>query len=130
MKNLTNKDIVSTVKKDHQFKTSVTTVQGYLNSIESFKRPKEVSVLSNVNRLKRYYYCMNMLPKSFKNIIFFDESKIKIRRNTRQMFYFKGQEKLKKYMLQKLSIMVFGCISHRGKVLFKILTKMLTALIT
>jgi transposase len=61
-----------------------------------------------------------MLLKSHKNIIFTDESMIDIRRNTAKLYHFKGQKRYKLYS-NKLSIMVFGGISLRGKVIFKIL---------
>jgi transposase len=116
------KDIIYKLKTVHNLRLSRSSVYKILNSLGKFKRPKEVPVLSQANRLKRFNYSKEMLGKSHKNIIFSDESKIEVRRNKRKVFHFKGQKKYKKYST-KLSIMVYGCISMRGKVYFKILER-------
>ena len=118
------KEILTILKKEHGVKLGRSTLYRYLNLIGKFKRPKEIPILSLANIKKRFEYCMKMLNKSHKNIIFSDESKIEITRNKRKFFHFKNQKKYKITTASKhISIMVFGAISMRGKVYFKVLER-------
>jgi transposase len=92
-----------------------------MNTIGIYKRPKEKGALDYKSKDKRFYYCSKLSSKSFKNIIWTDESMIELRRNKRKIFCLKGMQAIKRYTRSKIKMMVWGAISIRGKIDFRII---------
>ena len=117
---VTVKDIRRGIKDNFNKSVSLPTIYNYLKTIGKFIRPKEYVALNRLDKERRTIYCTKMSTRSFKNIVFTDESKIEIRRNKRKIFRMKNQKLVKRYLPSKISIMVFGAISMQGKIFFKI----------
>jgi transposase len=114
------KDIYLEVKKER--KIGRATFYRYLRTIGKFSLPKEFNILSQKNIEKRLSYCKEMANMDIDNIIFSDESMIELRRNKQRFFARKGERLIKYYGGGgKISTMVWGAISTKGRVHFKII---------
>ena len=115
------KDIKEEIKEKHSIDIGNSTIYKILKQMGKFKILKEVPVLSDQNKQKRLMYCSKMLTKSFDKTVFSDESPMVGRGRKRLVFHPNGAIMRKKiWSTQPFSIMVWGCISSKGKIALKI----------
>jgi len=97
-------------------KVSKSTIARYLKERGTKYVPKKQYILSEVNKSKRVAYASHLLSTKLSDIIWSDESKFDLNRNKRRFYRFKGEPRLGKTICNpNYSIMVWGCISTRGR---------------
>ena len=114
------KDLIPKIKEEFDTKVSSSTILRCLNKMGKFVVPKSRGALNAKCKQKRHYYCVKMSTRSFQNIIFTDESMIELKRNKRKIFRLSGTQAIKRYVPGKVKIMVWGAISMKGKICFRI----------
>lgn len=115
-----------TQKINDQFKIKIakSTLSGHMSTIGSYKLPVNIPILSSKNKEKRLNYATYHSNDNFTNVIFSDESRFQICRNTKKVFVLKGDSQPTKFMPNpNYSVMVWGAISRKGKVSFAIVNE-------
>ncbi len=112
----TQNQLKDKVKEELGLDISISTISNFLSEIGSYKLPSNVPILRTKNKEKRLNYANYHLKDKFSNVIFSDESKFVLHRNTKKVFVIKGDiNPVKQMPNPNYSIMVWGAISKKGK---------------
>jgi transposase len=113
---LTYKQVSQKVTKGIK-KISKSAIGRYLKQRGNKYLPKNLSILSHTNKLKRIELCEYFLNNPLKNIIFSDEVKFDLNHNRRRFYKFKGDQRRARIRFNpNYSIMVWGAVSMKGRI--------------
>jgi len=116
-RNIGSRKLVPIIKKQMNTSLSEQTIRRYRKQNDwIWVRPKTIPKISEKDKEKRKMYCKLRSKYEWKNVIFADESQIKLFRNTSSVCIKKGEERPRKEgSNSRISVMVWGGISWCGK---------------
>ena len=115
------KSLVDEIKENFNVKLSESTIRRFLHKLGKYKVPKVAAPLSLTNQNKRLAYCLSMMTHKLRNIIFTDETFVRIGKRSKKVFCLEGAQAYQRVHHKAVGVMCFGAISMRGKVFFKVI---------
>jgi transposase len=105
------------IKEEMDLEVSRSTLSRALKNIGSFQIPTWTPFLTTQHKIDRLNYCKTHLEQksTFRDVIFTDESRFYMNRNTKKVFVVTGQQGVHKQKFNPdYSIMVWGAICYEG----------------
>jgi len=97
-------------------KVSFNVVNNYVKSLGQWRNPILRTVLSFANKEKRLNHCRKFLNRTFRNVLFTDESVFQLNQNTLKVFWFRENSPPTTIKYNpNYSLMVWGGVCFRGK---------------
>ena len=123
-------EISNQVEEELNINSSLSTVCRTLKSMGKFLTPTWTPLLTEDQKNARLNFCIThqIQDFTFRNVVFSDETRFYLNRNTKRVFVLKDAERPQKIKFNPdYSIMIWGAICYKGKVHMEIVSQTLTS---